>query len=87
MENMIRRHVCILLGLSLAALVATPGLSCTTVCLLGKEKAVVAYNYDFYPPEGLVLVNKRGRGAGEVHFRTEGNRAIRRFALAGFDYS
>jgi choloylglycine hydrolase len=25
--------------------------------------------------------------AGEVYFRTEGNRAIRRFALAGFDFS
>jgi choloylglycine hydrolase len=25
--------------------------------------------------------------AGEVHFRTEGNRAIRRVALAGFDFS
>lgn len=57
---MIRRHVCIVLGLGLAALVATPALSCTTICLLDKEKAVVAYNYDFYPPEGLVLVNKRG---------------------------
>jgi penicillin V acylase-like amidase (Ntn superfamily) len=26
-------------------------------------------------------------GAGEVHFRTDTNRAIRRFALAGFDFS
>lgn len=57
---MTRRHVCIIAGLSLAALVATPALSCTTVCLLEKEKVVVAYNYDFYPPEGLVLVNKCG---------------------------
>ena len=57
---MTRRHVCILLGLSLAALLATPALSCTTVCLLEKGKAVVAYNYDFYPSEGLILVNKRG---------------------------
>jgi choloylglycine hydrolase len=57
---MMRRHVVTLTGLCLAALVATPALSCTTVCLLEKDKAVVAYNYDFYPSEGLVLVNKRG---------------------------
>jgi len=31
-----------------------------TICLPDKEKAVVAYNYDWYLPEGLVLVNKRG---------------------------
>jgi penicillin V acylase-like amidase (Ntn superfamily) len=57
---MTRRHVFTLVGLGLAVLVATPALSCTTVCLLDKEKVVVAYNYDFHPPEGLVLVNKRG---------------------------
>lgn len=57
---MTRRHVCILAGLSLAALAVTPALSCTTVCLLEKENVIVAYNYDFYSPEGLVLVNKRG---------------------------
>lgn len=38
---MTRRHVCMLVGLSLVALVATPALSCTTVCLLEKEKAEV----------------------------------------------
>src|SRR5262249_19902985 len=43
-----------------AVLIASPVLSCTTVCLLEKEKAVVAYNYDFHSPDGLVLVNKRG---------------------------
>ena len=57
---MTRRHLFTLAGLGLAALIATPALSCTTVCLLDKEKVVVAYNYDFHPPEGLVLVNKRG---------------------------
>ena len=57
---MARRYVLTLAGLGIALLVATPGLSCTTVCLLEKEKAIVAYNYDFYPPEGLVLINKRG---------------------------
>ena len=49
-----------LVGLAVAVLVTTPVRSCTAVCLLENEKAVVAYNYDVYPPEGLVLVNKRG---------------------------
>jgi choloylglycine hydrolase len=56
---MTRRYILMLASLGIAVLAATPVLSCTTVCLLEKEKAVVAYNYDFYPPEGLVLVNKR----------------------------
>src|SRR5713101_5515432 len=56
---MARRHIVTLVSLGVAVLVTTPVLSCTTVCLLEKEKAVVAYNYDFHPPEGLVLVNKR----------------------------
>jgi penicillin V acylase-like amidase (Ntn superfamily) len=47
-------------GLGLAALLATPALSCTTVCLLDHGRVIVAYNYDFDPPEGLALVNKRG---------------------------
>jgi len=51
---------CALLGLGLAAMLATPARSCTTICLPDKEKAVVAYNYDWYLPEGLVVVNKRG---------------------------
>lgn len=38
----------------------TPAFGCTTVCLLEKDRAVVAYNYDFSPSEGLALVNKRG---------------------------
>jgi len=41
-------------------MLATPARSCTTVCLPSKERAVVAYNYDWYLPEGLVVVNKRG---------------------------
>jgi len=57
---MARRYIFTLASLGVAVLVTTPALSCTTVCLFEKEKAVVAYNYDFYPPEGLVLVNKRG---------------------------
>lgn len=50
---------CALLGFSLAAMLATPARSCSTICLPGKERAVVAYNYDWYLPEGLVVVNKR----------------------------
>ena len=50
---------CALLGFSLAAMLATPARSCSTICLPGKESAVVAYNYDWYLPEGLVVVNKR----------------------------
>jgi choloylglycine hydrolase len=57
---MTRRHVGALVGFGVAMLIASPVLPCTTVCLLEKEKIVVAYNYDFYPPEGVVLVNKRG---------------------------
>src|SRR5262245_17947348 len=57
---MTRRHIGALVGLGLAVLIAPPVLSCTTVCFLEKEKAVVAYNYDFHSPDGLVLVNKRG---------------------------
>jgi penicillin V acylase-like amidase (Ntn superfamily) len=55
-----RRRLATLTSLGLAALIATPALSCTTVCLLDGARPVVAYNYDFDPPEGLVLVNKRG---------------------------
>jgi choloylglycine hydrolase len=57
---MTRRSILTLASLGAALLVTTPVLSCTTVCLLEKDRAVVAYNYDFYPSEGLVLVNKRG---------------------------
>jgi penicillin V acylase-like amidase (Ntn superfamily) len=58
---MARRYIFFALaGLAVAALVATPVLSCTTVCLLEGGNAIVAYNYDFHAPDGLVLVNKRG---------------------------
>jgi choloylglycine hydrolase len=58
--NGIRRHLVALSVLAAAALAVTPASSCTTVCLLEQDRAVVAYNYDFHAPEGLVLVNKRG---------------------------
>src|SRR5215468_9158416 len=57
---MTKSRVGMLLAFGLVGLIVAPALSCTTVCLLDKGRAVVAYNYDFYPPEGLVLVNKRG---------------------------
>ena len=57
---MTRRHIGALVGFGVALLIAPPVLSCTTICLLEKENAVVAYNYDFHSPDGLVLVNKRG---------------------------
>jgi len=57
---MTRRHIGALVGFGVALLIAPPVLSCTTICLLEKENAVVGYNYDFHPPDGLVLVNKRG---------------------------
>jgi len=57
----LRRHLVALGALGLAAALAvTPAASCTTVCLLEKDRVVVAYNYDFHAPDGLVLVNKRG---------------------------
>ena len=43
-----------------AVLIATPGFTCTTLCLFEKGRALVAYNYDAWASEGLVLVNKRG---------------------------
>ena len=44
---MVRRYMVALASLGVAALATTPVLSCTTVCVLEKDKAVVAYNYDF----------------------------------------
>ena len=46
-------------AVGLAALLAGPAFACTTVCLLDGGRPFVAYNYDFDPPEGLILVNKR----------------------------
>lgn len=43
-----------------AVLIATPGFTCTTLCFFEKGRALVAYNYDAWASEGLVLVNKRG---------------------------
>ena len=54
------RHLVALSVLGVGALTVTPASSCTTVSLLEQDRAVVAYNYDFHAPEGLVLVNKRG---------------------------
>jgi penicillin V acylase-like amidase (Ntn superfamily) len=57
---MTTRVVATIAAAILAVLMATPGFTCTTVCLLEQSRALVAYNYDFHPSEGLVLVNKRG---------------------------
>jgi penicillin V acylase-like amidase (Ntn superfamily) len=57
---MTTRVVATIAAAILAVLMATPGFTCTTVCLLEQGRALVAYNYDFHPSEGLVLVNKRG---------------------------
>lgn len=56
---MTKRRLLTLSVLGLVAGLATSALSCTTVCLLDGARPIVAYNYDFDPPEGLVLVNKR----------------------------
>jgi len=48
---MARRHFGALAAFGIAVIVASPVLSCTTVCLLETEKAVVAYNYDFHSRE------------------------------------
>ncbi len=51
-----------LLAIGLGAIVLLDGRAaraCTTVCL-GGDRPVVAYNYDFHPQEGLLLVNQRG---------------------------
>src|SRR5262245_23348357 len=50
----------VVLALLAAALPARPARACTTVCVGDDSRPVVAYNYDFDPQEGLVLVNKRG---------------------------
>jgi penicillin V acylase-like amidase (Ntn superfamily) len=48
------------MALLVASLPALPARACTTVCVGDEARPVVAYNYDFNPQEGLVLVNKRG---------------------------
>ncbi len=67
---MTRRRISALAGLGLIALIATPVSACTTVCLLDSARTVVAYNYDFHPSEGLLLVNKRG-SAKQSFVRTQ----------------
>lgn len=57
---MTTRFVAIIAAVIFAVLIATPGFTCTTLCLLEKGRALVAYNYDAWASEGLVLVNKRG---------------------------
>ena len=57
---MTTRFVATIAAAIFAVLSATPGFTCTTVCLIEKGRVLVAYNYDFRPSEGLVLVNKRG---------------------------
>ena len=47
---MVRHYILTLANLGVAVLVNTPVLSCTTVCALEKDNAIVVYNYDFYPP-------------------------------------
>jgi penicillin V acylase-like amidase (Ntn superfamily) len=47
------------LALLVPALVSAPVFPCTTICLGDSDRPVAAYNYDFHPSEGLVLVNKR----------------------------
>jgi len=49
-----------IIAIVLAALPTTAGFACTTICVGDDDRPVVAYNYDFHPSEGLVLVNKRG---------------------------
>src|SRR5262249_35082932 len=45
---------------ALAALGVTAARPCPTVEVIAPDRPVVAYNYDFHPSEGLLLVNKRG---------------------------
>jgi penicillin V acylase-like amidase (Ntn superfamily) len=57
---MITRVVATITAASLAVLMPTLGFTSMTVCLLEQGRAFVAYNYNFHPSEGVVLVNKRG---------------------------
>ena len=54
------RFVATIAAAVFAVLIAIPGFTCTTLCLLEKGRPLVAYNYDAWASEGLVLVNKRG---------------------------
>jgi choloylglycine hydrolase len=57
---MITRFSIVLATITFAVLLAIPGFTCTTLCLVEKGRVLVAYNYDAWASEGLVLVNKRG---------------------------
>ena len=57
---MTTRFVASIAAAILAVLIATSGFACTTVCLREQGRALVAYDYDFHPAEGLVLLNKHG---------------------------
>jgi hypothetical protein len=43
-----------------AVLIATTGFTCTTICLVEKDRLSSPNNYDAWASEGLILVNKRG---------------------------
>jgi choloylglycine hydrolase len=60
MRRMTTHWVATIAAVIFAVLIATPGFTCTTLCLIEKGRALVAYNYDAWASEGLVLVNKRG---------------------------
>ena len=81
---MARRDV-LIAGVIAALLVldATPGLTCTTVCLRDGARSLVAYNYDFYPSGGLVLINKRGMSK-RTRFDAEGARWVARYGSVTF---
>jgi choloylglycine hydrolase len=59
-QFVIARFSTALATVTFAVLVATPAVTCTTLCLVEKGRVLVAYNYDAWTSEGLVLVNKRG---------------------------
>jgi choloylglycine hydrolase len=57
---MITRFSTALATVTVTLLVPASGFTCTTLCLLEKGRVVVAYNYDAWASDGLILVNKRG---------------------------
>jgi penicillin V acylase-like amidase (Ntn superfamily) len=59
-RHVIAHLVTTIASVILAVLGATPAFTCTTLCLLDNGRVIVAYNYDAWASEGLVLVNKRG---------------------------
>ena len=57
---MITRFFTALATVTFVVLVTTPGFTCTTLCLVENGRVLVAYNYDAWASDGLVLVNKGG---------------------------